>query len=141
LAPANICDLLLNLAEAPRLYLPVWSEDILAEVRRTHIARLGFSEQLADSWQDAVRRSFPEAIIKGHEPLVASCQNHEKDRQQVAVVFPQMLGLRPHAIRANGVIRVSTRCFKGDLLRVSGFPLPTTATSSQFLVRSRPDEF
>ena len=40
LAPANICDLLLSLAEAPRLYLPVWSEDILAKVRRTHLEKL-----------------------------------------------------------------------------------------------------
>jgi hypothetical protein len=81
------------LAEAPRLYLPVWSEDILAEVRRTQIAKLGFSEQLADSWQDAVRRSFPEAIIKGHEPLVASCQNHEKDRHVLAAAIKAGAGL------------------------------------------------
>jgi predicted nucleic acid-binding protein len=87
LAPANLCDLLLSLAESPRLYLPLWSEEILAEVRRTQIARLGFSDQLADSWQAAVRQNFPESIVQGYEPLIGSCQSHEKDRHVLAAAI------------------------------------------------------
>lgn len=42
LAPATLCDLLLRLAETPRLYLPLWSEDILMEVKRTQTQKLGW---------------------------------------------------------------------------------------------------
>lgn len=93
LAPAGICDLLLSLAETPRLYVPVWSEDILAEVRRTHIAKLGWPEQLADYWQEEVRRSFPEARVDGYEPLIAACQNHEKNRHVLAAAIKAGVGL------------------------------------------------
>ena len=34
LANYSVANLLLSLAEKPRLYLPVWSEEILAETRR-----------------------------------------------------------------------------------------------------------
>ncbi len=93
LAPANICDLLLSLAEAPRLYLPFWSEDILAEVRRTQLFKLNWPEHLADFWQKEVRRSFPEARVEGYEPLIASCQNHEKDRHVLAAAIKAGAGL------------------------------------------------
>jgi predicted nucleic acid-binding protein len=97
LAPANLCDLLLNLAETPRLYGPIWSKEILAEVRRTQIGKLGFSEQLADYWQEEVRGNFPEACLEGYEQLLSVCQNNEKDRHVLAV-----------AIRANAELIVTS---------------------------------
>jgi predicted nucleic acid-binding protein len=87
LAPANICDLLLNLAEAPRLFVPLWSDEILAEVRRTQISKLGWAEPLANYWQEEVRRSFPEARVQNYEPLISVCQNSEKDRHVLAVAI------------------------------------------------------
>lgn len=41
LANIGVCDLLLRLAERPRQHLPFWSEDVLAEVYRTHTEKLG----------------------------------------------------------------------------------------------------
>ncbi len=87
LAPANLCDLLLRLAEIPRLYIPQWSESILTEVRRTQIEKLGFPEHLADSWQATVRSSFPEAMVTGYEPLIEVCQIQEKDRHVLAAAI------------------------------------------------------
>jgi predicted nucleic acid-binding protein len=87
LAPAKICDLLLCLAETPRLYVPIWSDDILTEVRRTQTTRLAWPEQLADYWQTEVRRSFPEARVEGYEPLIPLCQNNEKDRHVLAAAI------------------------------------------------------
>ncbi|MEK0447459.1 MAG: hypothetical protein RLZZ399_2780 [Verrucomicrobiota bacterium] len=40
LANFGICDLLLRLAEEPRMFSPRWSESILEEVRRTQLERL-----------------------------------------------------------------------------------------------------
>lgn len=84
LAPASLCDLLLRLAESPRLFAPRWSAHILEEVRRTQIEKLGFPEDLADSWREAVGRHFPEALVTGYEPLIHSMQNDEKDRHVLA---------------------------------------------------------
>jgi len=40
LANFGVCDLLLRLSERPRLIVPHWSAEVLAEVRRTHIEKL-----------------------------------------------------------------------------------------------------
>lgn len=37
LANNAVCDLLLRLAEKPRQFLPLWSGEILPEVRRVHV--------------------------------------------------------------------------------------------------------
>lgn len=87
LAPANLCELLLRLAETPRLYNPQWSEDILIEVRRTQIEKLNWPEKLADFWQQEVRQSFPEALVTGYEPLVEVCKINEKDRHVLAAAI------------------------------------------------------
>lgn len=87
LAPAASCDLLLRLAETPRLYVPQWSKDILAEVRRTHTEKLGWPADLADSWQQQVRASFPEAMVGGFEKLVEVCENDPKDRHVLATAI------------------------------------------------------
>jgi len=58
LAPFSVCDLFLRLAEEPRLYRPRWSEEILAEVRRTQIDKLGWPEHLAYYWVSRCRPAF-----------------------------------------------------------------------------------
>lgn len=40
LANAGLYDLFLRLAEPPRLYLPLWSQEILDEVHRTQTTKL-----------------------------------------------------------------------------------------------------
>lgn len=86
LANGRVCDLFLRLAEPPRLYLPVWSEAILDEVRRTQTCKLKrpYSNELADYWRQQVEAAFPESIVRGWEPLVSSMTNDPKDRHAVA---------------------------------------------------------
>ena len=62
LANFGVCDLLLRLAEEPRMFSPRWSEFILEEVRRTHLERLKppWPEAIANSWQASVRAAFEE---------------------------------------------------------------------------------
>jgi predicted nucleic acid-binding protein len=87
LANAGLCDLFLRLAEPPRLYLPLWSGEILDEVRRTQTTRLKrpYPPELADYWREEVTRAFPEAEVRGHLPMIPLMTNHEKDRHVLAV--------------------------------------------------------
>lgn len=89
LANFGICDLLLRLAEEPRMFSPRWSDVILGEVRRTHLERLKppWPENIADSWQAAVRTSFPEANVTGFERLVDILINEPKDRHVLAAAI------------------------------------------------------
>ena len=84
LAPPLVCDLYLRLAEEPRLYSLRWTSDILEEVRRTQVGKLGWPLELADYWREQVTAAFPEALVTDYEPLIAQCQNHEKDRHVLA---------------------------------------------------------
>lgn len=86
LANAGLCDLFLRLAEPPRLYLPLWSAEILDEVRRTQTTKLKrtYPPKLADYWRQQVRHAFPEAEVKGYEKLATLMTNHEKDRHVLA---------------------------------------------------------
>ena len=86
LANAGVCDLFLRLAEPPRLYLPLWSADILEEVRRTQTTKLKrpYPAELADYWRQQVTQAFPEALVTGHERLLPVMTNDEKDRHVVA---------------------------------------------------------
>jgi predicted nucleic acid-binding protein len=84
LAPFSTCDIFLRLAEEPRLYLPRWSTDILDEVRRTQIGKLGWPEKLSEYWRDQVASSFPEALVEGYEGLLDECSNDSKDRHVLA---------------------------------------------------------
>ena len=82
LANFSVCDLYLNLAKRPRLYLPRWSDEILQEVRRVHLEKFKppWPVRLADSWQQAVQESFPEASVNDYGHLIPELSNHPKDR-------------------------------------------------------------
>ena len=87
LATYTVCDLFLRLAENPRLYLPNWSEEILAETRHTHVGTLNWKEPIADSFQRVLREQFPEAMVTGWEKYVPICQNDAKDRHVLAAAI------------------------------------------------------
>ena len=87
LANFGVADLLLKLAERPRQYLPVWSEQILAEVRRTQVGRLGWPEPLADSFGHELRKHFPEASVAGYDHLIDAVSNDPKDRHVLAAAI------------------------------------------------------
>jgi predicted nucleic acid-binding protein len=83
----GVADLLLRLAERPRQYLPVWSEEILNEVHRTQTEKLDWPEHLADSFGNEVRTHFPEAMVSGYEHLIDVVENDPKDRHVLAAAI------------------------------------------------------
>ena len=87
LANQSVCDLFLRLAETPRLYVPVWSAEILDEVRRTHVDKLEWPTELADYWQSEVKKHFPEAAATGYTPFIPLAQNESKDKHVLAVAI------------------------------------------------------
>mgnify|MGYP000195989917 CR=1 FL=1 len=87
LANHGVCDLLLRLSERPRLIVPHWSAEVLAEVRRTHSERLGWPPHLVDSFQVEIRNAFPEAEIAGYESLMPGLSNDAKDRHVLAAAI------------------------------------------------------
>ena len=87
LANQGLTDLLLRLAERPRLFQPHWSAEILEEVRRTHLEKLGWPENLADSFQREFRNAFPQSEIESYEQLIPALTNDDKDRHVLAAAI------------------------------------------------------
>ena len=63
LLPMPLCDTLLRLAEEPSLYRPLWSTNILEEVRKNLQEKLGRTAEQAQRRIAAMRTAFPEAEI------------------------------------------------------------------------------
>lgn len=84
LANFGVADLLLRLAKRPRQLIPVWSEEILDETYRTHTQKLGWGDELAATFRDALLDHFPEAMCSGYEHLIQVMTNQEKDRHVLA---------------------------------------------------------
>jgi hypothetical protein len=61
LVQAPVRDTLLRLAEAPALYKPVWSAEIMAEVKRTLERRFGIGPDRTRHLESQLRLHFPEA--------------------------------------------------------------------------------
>ncbi|HRQ90662.1 MAG TPA: PIN domain-containing protein [Bacteroidia bacterium] len=87
LANHGVCDLLLRLAERPRLYTPVWSPDILEETVRTQITKLKWPPELADHWRSEVMRYFPESLVDDASCLEPVLTNDVKDRHVLAAAI------------------------------------------------------
>ena len=89
LVPIALCDTLLRFAEEPRIYRPLWSEHILAEVRRTLIAQpFRLPERKADYRIDCMTAAFPEALVTGYEKLVHGIEiPAQEDRHVVAAAI------------------------------------------------------
>lgn len=84
LANYGVANLLLLLAEKPRLYLPVWSEEILEETKRTQLDKLGWNDSIVKSFHSELRRVFPESLVENFDHLIPFCTNNEKDRHVLA---------------------------------------------------------
>jgi hypothetical protein len=87
LANFGVCDLLLRLSERPRLIVPHWSAEVLAEVHRTHTEKLRWPPALAGTFQTELSRAFPDAAVKGYEHLIPALTNHEQDRHVLAAAI------------------------------------------------------
>ena len=82
LANARLCDLLLRLAETPRLYLPYWSGPLLDEAQGTH-RKLQWPAGLSESWREAVSHAFPDACLGSLDAYNSPQAINEKDRHVV----------------------------------------------------------
>jgi predicted nucleic acid-binding protein len=87
LANQPVTDLLLRLAETPRLYLPYWSEQILEETIRTLSEKLGWPLYLVQTRDCQMREHFPEAIVHFPKSLLSVLTNDEKDRHVLAAAI------------------------------------------------------
>lgn len=82
LFPFRTRDALLRFAEAG-LFQPRWTRTILDEWRRNLLA---LKPQLASSvaaQMDAMARAFPEALVRGHEPLIGTLLLPDPDDRHV----------------------------------------------------------
>lgn len=87
LANFGVADLLFRLAEGPRLYLPLWSAEIMAETKKAQIQKLGWNVGLADYFQSELQKTFPEAWISGYEQITHALSNDLHDRHVLAVAI------------------------------------------------------
>jgi predicted nucleic acid-binding protein len=83
LYPFSLRDTLLR-AAATGFFQVYWSEQILDEVMRNLVSKLQVSSEQAAHLRQKMATAFPEAMVSGHEPLIAAMENDEKDRHVVA---------------------------------------------------------
>jgi predicted nucleic acid-binding protein len=84
LIPMPLADALLRMAEAPRLYLPKWSQSIMDEVTRNLISKWDMPTEKARRREEELRRHFPEAWVDGFESLIDGMKNDPGDRHVLA---------------------------------------------------------
>jgi hypothetical protein len=87
LANQRVTDLLLRLAETPRLYLPCWSNRILDETDRTLEQKLKWPTKLVRYRREQMTVHFPEALIDGFEAIENCVDNDVKDRHVLAAAI------------------------------------------------------
>jgi len=83
LVPMPLVDFLLRLADEG-IYRPLWSQDILAEARRTLINKLNKTPEEADKRLNIMREHFIDAEVTGYQELIGAMRNDEKDRHVLA---------------------------------------------------------
>lgn len=79
-----LADTLLRLAAGPCLYLPKWTDQIMAEVSRNLQESFRVTPEKASYRESQIRKHFPEAWVEGYEDLIPAMTNHEKDRHVLA---------------------------------------------------------
>jgi hypothetical protein len=79
-----LADTLLRLAGGPRLFLPKWTDEIMAEVGRTLQRRFGVSPERTAHRESQIRQHFPEAWVGGYETLTPAMTNEPDDRHVLA---------------------------------------------------------
>jgi predicted nucleic acid-binding protein len=83
LVPISLCDVLLILADE-RMIRPLWSGQILGEVRKSLVEDIGLSEVQAANRVNQMAEAFPAGMVTGFEPLIPLMGNDPKDRHVLA---------------------------------------------------------
>jgi predicted nucleic acid-binding protein len=85
LVPATLCDILLSTADRG-LYRPLWSAEILSELKRV-LLRNAMSSEAVEYRQSQMVKSFPDATVSGYESLIPAMKNDPKDRHVLAAAI------------------------------------------------------
>jgi predicted nucleic acid-binding protein len=121
LVNACVRDTLLRLAEEPRLYIPLWSEEILEEAARTlNGPNFGLTAVQVDRLMGRLHSAFPEANIEGYEHLISAMLNDAGDRHVLAAAAKS---------GAHAIVTFNIRHF------------PASAADPFGVVVQRPDDF
>ena len=84
LVQAPLRDTLLRLAEPPALYRPIWSEEIIIEMKRALEKQIGLPPSKTAYLERELRRHFRDSWVTGFKPLIRKMTNDEKDRHVLA---------------------------------------------------------
>jgi len=79
---ALLNDFILELADRG-LYRPLWSEDILDELRK-NLVKAGEGAALVDKRISTMRTYFPDAMVDGYDSLIPTMTCDSKDRHVLA---------------------------------------------------------
>jgi predicted nucleic acid-binding protein len=74
----------LRLAEPPSLYQPLWSEEIIVEMKRALEKQIGLPPAKTAYLERELRRHFQDSWLTGFEPLIRKMTNDAKDRHVLA---------------------------------------------------------
>jgi hypothetical protein len=99
LVGGGLRDTILRLAETPKLYIPKWSDDIIAETIRTLETRFNRTPDQTRHLREQLQFAFPEAWVHGYKPLEQGLTNHPKDRHGGCPRF--CVRAVPHKIERN----------------------------------------
>ena len=86
LVPAALRDTLLRLAEK-RLFLPKWTDAIIAELTTTLENKLEKTPEQTSHLVSELERHFKDAWVDEYASLISSCTNDKKDRHVLAAAI------------------------------------------------------
>lgn len=92
LYPVGVRDLLLSVAERG-VYVPRWTPTILDEMAKNIVEDGRATMDQVTAMRAQMERAFPDAAVRGYEPLVAAMTNHPKDRHVLAAAVRADIGL------------------------------------------------
>lgn len=76
LLKSYLCDTLLSIAEEGA-FRPLWSEHVLAELRR-NLLKAGAKQEAVDHRLAEMAAYFPDALVMGYEGLIDTMTNHPR---------------------------------------------------------------
>ena len=86
LYPASLRDTLLRAAQAG-LYVPRWSRDLLEEMARNLLEHGAVTPESAARLLNAMRTTFPQALVTDYDDLIPQLTNHPKDKHVLAAAI------------------------------------------------------
>jgi hypothetical protein len=122
--PMPLCDTLLRCAEEPPLYLPIWSEETLAEVQRAMLKR-GYTAGQSSRRIAAMQDAFPTATVRPEPNASLACSSlpDPKDRHVIEAAIHSGTDL---------IVTTNLRHFPASILKALGI---RSESPDDFLIR------